>query len=357
MESLTNDTEILTFVQLGFKTGLHFQGSVQGIWPIGPNVLPAFDMLAPFPLSKPEIAAGVISYDYTLKKQGLKSNVTCSYAPTYPFNITSLSPTGVPVLAVSYNVSCTDHGKTDALNMSFIPSSWSNNTLVYWACQDNIPMASYTIYLTGFYDYAKTIGNITCVINPIESAIYSVTYQSTENVFSATEENASSPITFSALINSALVGLVDFISGSQNYQNNVFVETIINLGINAFDLLVDPNLPPQQYLIIYEKMIQGIIEHGVCPVNYFIPFLFLIACRLTDDLLSDDLFDGSLSPSLLPSHSDWTIEIWGVRLVHDECQHWLFDSNNDHQPGRLGRSLSSYDHRERWWLCVSSFPT
>ena len=95
-------------------------------------------------------------------------------------------------------------------------------------------------------------------------------YRSTEDVFSATEPNASSPIAFSALINYALVGLADFISDSQNYQNNVFAETVINLGVNIFNLPVDSIQSPV-YLRMYEQMIQGIIDYEVCPINH-IPF-------------------------------------------------------------------------------------
>lgn len=260
IESLTNNTEILTFVELGAESGLHFQGSVQGILPIGPNGVSVFDTLGSSPLSKPEVAAGMISYDYTLNQQGLKSNVSCGYAKTYPFKLGSLSPAGSPVLAISSNVSCADQGKKDALiGVPDLFSAWSNSTLVYWACQDNTSTASYTIYLTGFYGYANTVGNITCVINPIQTAIYSLMYRSTEDVFSATEAKGSYPITFSTLINNALGGLGVLISESQNYESNIFAETIINLGMKAFG--PPAGLPSPQYLTLYEQMIQGIIEY------------------------------------------------------------------------------------------------
>ena len=300
----------------------------------------------------------MISYDYTLSHQGLKSNVSCSYAPTEPFKISSLSPTG-PILAVIYNISCTGQGKTDVLTYS-LHSTWGNNTLAYWACQDEIPTASYTIYLSGFGlpgGYMKTVGNVNCVINPIQSAIYSVMYRSTEDIFSATEANAPTPIIFSTLINNSLTGLGELIVNSQNYESNLFAEMIIDWGLGSFGLPANSDLPSPQYLTLYEQMIQGIIEYEVCPVNYFIPFLFLNVCHLTDDLPSVDLFNTSQSPFLLQSHGDWATEIRGIRLVHDQGQHRFFDSHNNHQPGRLGRSLSGYDHRERWWLHVSSFPS
>ena len=326
--------------------------------PIGPNGVSAFDTLAPSPLSKPEIAAGMISYDYTLNHQGLKSNVSCSYTTTYPFSsFAVLDPIGFPTTTLTYNVNCTGQGKTDALiNLPPPESAITHDALIYWACQDEIPTASYTIYLAGFGGYNNTVGNVTCVINPIQSAIYSVMYRSTEDIFSVTEANASSPIRFSTLINDALVGLRKLISNSQNFDDNLLAEMILDFGLKSFGLPADPDLPPPQYLSIYEQMIQGIIEYEVCPVNYFIPFLSLIFCHLTDDLPSVDLFDTSRCPFLLQSHGDWPTEIRGIRLVHDECQHRLFDPNNDRQPGRLVRSLSSYGHRERWWLRVSSIP-
>ena len=273
----------------------------------------------------------MISYDYTLNQQGLKSNVSCNYTETFPFRAVSLDAGNPAILAIDYNVSCTDQGETDALtNVPAFRSAWSNNTLVYWACQDEIPTASYTIYLAGLTDYKKTVGNITCVINPIQSAIYSMKYRSTEDIFSATEANASSPITFSTLINNALVGLGALISDSQNYESNLFAETILDSGLRALGPSADPELQSPQYLSMYEQMIQGVIEYEVCPVKYFLPSLSLIVCHLTDDIPSVDLFDTSQCSFLLQSHGDWAIAIRGIRLVHDEVQHRLFDSNNDH---------------------------
>ena len=251
---------------------------MQGILPIGLNGVSVFDTLAPSPLSKPEGAAGMISYDYTLNQQGLKSNVSCGYFDTTPlaaFRADPLSPDAI--LAITYNASCAAQGKTEALiDVPFL-TPFSNNTLAYWACQDKTSTASYTIYLAGFYGYLRRLGNVTCVINPIQSATYSVMYTSTEDIFSATEANGSSPITFSKLINNALVGLGGLISDSQNYDANLFAETILDFGLRLFGPSADPDLPYPQYLSVYEQMIQGIIEYEVCPVNFFIPYLSLIA--------------------------------------------------------------------------------
>ncbi|KIJ97281.1 hypothetical protein K443DRAFT_632242 [Laccaria amethystina LaAM-08-1] len=265
MESLMNNTEILTFVQLGAKNGLHFKGSVQGILPIGPNGVPTSYNAHVSSLSNPDVAAGVILYDYTVNQQGLKSNVSCSYAQTNPFNGTLLESSVASTII--YNVNCTAQGKTDALiNVPTFKSTWTNNTLLYWACRDEIPTASYTIYLAGGLGYyGHLVGNIICVVNPIQSTMYSVMYRSTEDIFTATETNASSPFRFSTLINNAMVGLGQLISDSQNYDANLFVETILDLGLKFFDPPVDLR-PPRQYLSLYEQMIQGIIEY---EVTYF----------------------------------------------------------------------------------------
>ena len=219
-----------------------------------------------------------------------------------------------------------------------------------------LPRLLILYFFSGFgLDYPDQVGNVICSINPIQSAIYSVIYQSAEDVFSATEMNTSSPITFSTLINNALVGLGGLISDSQNFESNLFAETVLEFALKSVGSSAESALRQSHlYLSICEQMIQGIIEYEVCPVNYFIPFLHLIVYHLTDDLPSVDLFNASQSPFLLQSHRDRTTEIRGIWLVHDECQHLFFDSHNNHQPGRLGRSLSGYDHRKRWWLHVSS---
>ena len=67
-------------------------------------------------------------------------------------------------------------------------------------------------------------------------------------------------------------------SVSQNYGDNILVEMIINLGFKSFAVPADPDLPPPQYLILYEHMIQGIIEYEVRPINYFIAFFISHRC-------------------------------------------------------------------------------
>ena len=176
----------------------------------------------------------------------------------HPFELSSLSPPGFPVLTLTYNVSCADLEKLDMLTVGSFYSAWGNNTLVYWACQDLTLTASYTIYLAGLYGYANKIGKITCVINPIQSTLYSVMYRLTEDIFSATEANASSPkaITFPTLINDVLLGLGVIVSDSQNYDANLFAEPILDFGLRSFGPSADlVDVQPVLYLSICEQMI------------------------------------------------------------------------------------------------------
>jgi len=267
------------------------------VLPIGLNGVPAFNTLAPSPFSKPEkIVAGMISYDYTLNHQGLQSNVSCSYAPTRPFVFEGLDP-GYN-LAIQYSASCASLGGAEVLtNVSAFRSVYSNNTLVYWACQSVVngaPVASYTVYLTGLNHYAPTIGNIVCTVKPMQAAIYPVTYQSTERIFTIAEPTTAAPIAVSTLINNALLGLGEIISEGQNFEANLVAESVFTFGVKSFGVL------PQQnplYLQLFERMIQGILEYEVRPVDNS-SFLQSHRCP-SDHLYSIVIFDGFKPPSFL----------------------------------------------------------
>jgi hypothetical protein len=90
LEWISNNSQSLTFSQLGNDDGLHFLGSIRGVLPIGPNGVPAFNTLDPSPLSDTEKMAGMISYNYTLNHQGLDSSVSCSYQPESPISICAM---------------------------------------------------------------------------------------------------------------------------------------------------------------------------------------------------------------------------------------------------------------------------
>ena len=283
--------------------------------PIGPDGVPAFNTLAPSPFSKPEIVAGMISYDYTLNHQGLQSNVSCSYAQTRPFVFQGLDP-GYN-LAIQYNASCASLGGAEVLtNVGDFRTVYSNNTLVYWACQSVVngaPVASYSVYLTGLNLYAPEIGNIVCTVKPMQAAIYPVSYQSDAHIFTTAGSTTAAPIAFSTHINNALIGLGDIISEGQNFQANLVAESVFTFGVKSFGVLPQQN---SRYLQLFEQMIQGILEYEVRLVNIS-SFLQSHRCP-TDHLYSIAILDGFKPPSFLYSHRGWSGQLRGSWLVCNE---------------------------------------
>ena len=238
----------------------------------------------------------MISYNYTLNHQGLQSNVSCSYAQTRPFVFQGLDP-GFN-LAIQYSASCASLGGVEVLtNVPAFRTVYSNNTLVYWACQsvlNGAPVASYTVYLAGLNFYAPEIGNITCTVEPMQTAIYPVTYQSTTRIFSAAGPTVAAPIAFSPHINNALIGLGDIISEGQNFEANLVAESVFTFGVKSFGVRPQQN---SQYLRLFEQMIQGILEYEVRPVNIS-SFLQSHRCP-TGHLYSIVVLDCSKRPSFL----------------------------------------------------------
>ena len=264
---LPNNDQSLAFSQLGAKDGLHFLGSIRGVLPIGPDGVPAFNTLQPSPFDNPKIVAAMTSYNYTLNHQGLSSNISCRYATETPVTFSGLVP-DAPL--IQYNANCAEIGEAEVLSSAVVAfrSLYGNNTLIYWPCQSapGSQTQSYSIYLSGLgIGYGTNVGNITCTVSPIQTAIFPVKYQSTRGIFSAMQPNATSPIAFSELISLALQALGQIIYEGQNWETNLFIESVITFGVKSF------NLPPHQqndtYLQLYEKMIQGILEYQVCPVN------------------------------------------------------------------------------------------
>ena len=271
--------------------------------PIGPNGVPEFDTLGPSPFSNPKIKAGMVSYNYTLEQQGLTSNVNCDFSPTNSFNISSLDPPNL--VGVQYNVSCDNYGEMEVLNnVGFLKSTWSNNTLLYWACQsalNGMPTDAYSIYLAGTglklngY-YLTTIGNINCSVKPIQTAIFPVTYHSTTNIFSAAQPTleSSQVITFPNLLTYALTGLGEVISEGQNFEANLVAESVLTFAYKSFNVSLDAN-QPTEFLRLFEQMIQGIIEYEVCFIDMFSrhPSYRHPSGRLS----AIDILDGRKSPS------------------------------------------------------------
>jgi hypothetical protein len=260
---LLNNSATLALSQLGAKDSLHFLGPIRGVLPIGPNGVPAFNTLQPSPFDTN--AAAMISYNYTLDHQGFASNVSCQYDPQSPIRY---SPVTNSTNMVASSGTC--DGLADVLtDVKVFVTPNTNNTLTFWACK-SVPTGgeepTYYVYLRGRVNYATAIGNITCAVSPIQPATFLVTYQSALGIFSASKEpSATFANTFPGFIEEALIALGGIILEAQNVQANLVAESVITFGVKAFEL--DPYTPSDQYLRLYEAMIQGIIEYEVCLVN------------------------------------------------------------------------------------------
>ena len=264
----SNNSQSLTFSQLGNDDGLHFLGSIRGVLPIGPNGVPAFDTLQSSPFSDPVLREAMLSYNYTLNLQGLTSNVSCIYDTESPIRVSAL----VPNSSVALQVTSTCPGAAQVMtNVTFLPAINSNNTLTYWACQsppNSTTTPQYFVYLRGFNFYEQAIGNITCNISPIHPGTFPATYQSVQDVFLLENSNTTSPLSFTGLIEESLTGLGAIMSQGQNWQANEVAESVITFGVKSFEL--QPYVKVSEYLRLYEAMIQGIIDYEVC-----LSFLFL----------------------------------------------------------------------------------
>jgi hypothetical protein len=203
----------------------------------------------------------MLSYAYTLEQQGLASKISCVYDTESPVRFWPL-PDGT-VYALQYNGTC--DGKADVLtDVVQLITPVSYNALGIWAC-GSPPGAqdpSYFVYLRGRANYATSIGNITCTISPIKPATFPVTYQSQSHIFSVKESTSVSSTTYPRLIERTLVGLAGIVKESQNSEANLVAESVITFGVKSFRL--HPYVQDQQYLRLYEAMIQGILEYEVC---------------------------------------------------------------------------------------------
>jgi len=267
LELHSNNSHILTFGQLGARNDLRLSGSIRGVLPIGLDGVPAFNTLEPSPLSNSEI---IISYDYTLDHQGIAADVSCSYEPICNVAVTALVPNSS--VALQYQANCTElEGTEVSADPTPFRSTSSNNSLVYWPCQsapNGTPVPSYSIYMCGRHYYDTPIGNITCTVSP-QTAIF----PSTSGIFSADEPSAYSPIAVSTIVNDSLVALGSIIANGQNFQANLIAESTIILAVKSFGM--PPYEPSPQFLPLFERMIQGILEYEVCPDDDF-HFIYLL---------------------------------------------------------------------------------
>jgi hypothetical protein len=315
---------------------MHFLGPIRGVLPIGPNGVPAFNTLQRSPFDTN--AAAMISYNYTLDYQGFASNISCKYDTQSPIRF---APVTNNTLMVASNGTC--DGLADVLtDVKVFVTPNTNNTLTFWACK-SVPTGgeqpTYYIYLRGRLNYATAIGNITCALSPIQPAIFPVTYQSSPGIFSSQESKAMFPNTFPGIIEKALIAVGGVVLEAQNVQANLVAESVITFGVKAFQL--PPYEPNQQYLRLYEAMLQGIVEYEVC-LTTSLPPSFAHWSRSTDHIRSVNIFDDRQPPEVLYSPSDRLGELHGTRLVRGFREYRVLDANDGCQPGFLG--CSHYRH-------------
>ena len=148
-------------------------------------------------------------------------------------------------------------------------------TLAAWICYSQKDLA-YNIYLRGCGKvYEREIGNISCSLSSIQPAVFPVTYQSRTHVFSTQEpiRVAETPSDFfSNFFAGPILSLWDVIWVAQNPTNNLAAELVKDPGIQA--LFLQP--PNDQYLPLYEAMLQGIIADLVCIANDYDSSLHLL---------------------------------------------------------------------------------
>lgn len=271
----SNNSESVILEQLGPNSSLNFLGPVRGVLPIDPNGLPRLDPFNSSQLSEAQKKATILSYNYTLDRQGLASNINCSYDTKSPIVVSTPHNTGL----VHVNASCDGIGLDDVHNMNMGPGPDGFSmpkgelyTLTVWACK-SIPTASgeqdpaYYIYLRGLDDQVGADENITCTIFPIQPALFPVTYQSSTGVFSTQKQSTTFQLMdhFSELIEIAILWWGELVFQGQNSNSNAVVDLVRSLGL--YHLGLPPDEKNEQQLPLYAAMIQGTLVNQVCVAS------------------------------------------------------------------------------------------
>ena len=281
----SKNSESLILGRLGANYSLRFSGPPRGVLPIGPNGIhgfgtlpapPLITTLQPSPLSGAETNAAILSYNYTIRHQGLATNISCRYVTQSPIRFSAVPNNTFLVNAQTY---CND-SETGLADVPGIPGSVflttdTDQTLTFGACK-SLPTSeqgpAYYIYLRGRGKiYEKNIGNITCILSPAQPAIFPVTYQSSTHVFSTQDSSTQESITtsapaiaFSLFIEQAISILGIEVQQAQTAGVNLLAESAKVLGIQAGFGHYEKN---DKYLPLYGAMIQGILVDDVCPAS------------------------------------------------------------------------------------------
>jgi len=256
----------------------HFIGTPRGVVPIGPDGIHELGILLPSPLSEAATNTAIPSYNYTLDHQGLTTNISCIYDMQSPIRFL---PVHDNTFLVAVNGSCNEIGLADVTNALGYWTPDTMQTLTFWACK-SLPTGeqdpAYYIYLRGRgVIYEPVIGNVTCTVDPIQPAVFPVTYQSSTRVFSTQERiSTSAPAsTFSDLIEYAIFTLGGVLREAQTVSFNMVAGSVVGLGNKAMGFGLAGQ--HEQYLPLYEAMIRGILADQVCTsINYSLPSLMVI---------------------------------------------------------------------------------
>lgn len=200
------------------------------------------------------------SRNYTLELQGLSSIVTCAYVIESVINVT------IPLPNVwQTNGTCaTPEQNIFADNTTFI-SLPSNNYLAFWACQTAQSGDSYNLYLRGVGAYfAPEIGNITCIISPIQPAVFEVNY-SGQVLTVAQEYISKSPMIHTDLIRGAVEALGDIVWQVQTLAGNSVADLVLDSATR--DCGIAPANRSEEVLKLFEAVIQGMLEYDVCLIT------------------------------------------------------------------------------------------
>ncbi|KAJ2926298.1 hypothetical protein H1R20_g10798, partial [Candolleomyces eurysporus] len=263
---INNETSSLD--QLGGKGGIRFLGSPKGVLPIGPNGIPAFNTLVngSNPFVDDATRRRMVSYNYTLNQQGLESRVTCSYDPTSPIGYRRIENINT-TLIIGSNGTCDPGAGLEPVLEGVLDYVTLNrfNTLSPWACkqtpQPGSQDSTYFFYLRGRGNYETSIGNITCQISPLRAQHYSVEYLSLPRYFTSQAITSDAPqsTTFHRYIEGALIALGNIVWESQSWSANVVAEAVFSLGAKNLNLTTNERHP--EYLGLFEKMIEGMLEY------------------------------------------------------------------------------------------------